>query len=199
MPIEILTAHQSVATPVLWRSVAQPAGTTTAPAEIGIAARLEKARREGFANGVAAAHQEAEQALTPAIQKLADSIAQVARMRDAIREQATDDLVGLALRIASRVMHRDVALDSTVLAGLLRAAFSKLRSQEMCVAHVHPAVEPILRGCLERSGTPKNLYVLTDSKLKPGKVAFETDATGDSSADVDLSEIERGLTDRLVN
>jgi len=198
MSIEILTAHQSAATPVLWRIVARRAGNTSDQAEIEIAIRFEQARRDGFANGMAAAHQEAEHALIPALQKLADSLAQIARMRDAIREQATEDLVGLALEIASRVMHRDVALDSIVLAGLLRAAFSKLRSEETSVARIHPAVEPILRACLERGGTPANLSILSDSKLKPGKVALETGANGDSSADVDLTEIDRGLTDRLV-
>jgi flagellar assembly protein FliH len=198
MSIEILTPQAGAAIPALWPSVAERAGNTSAQAEIESTARLEQARRDGFANGVASAHQEAEQILFPAIQKLADSVAQAARMRDAIRAQATDDLVQLALQIAERVMHRDVALDSTVLAGLLRAAFSKLQSQEICVAHVHPAVLPILRGCLERNGAPANLRVLTDPKLRPGELAFETGVSGASPAGVDLSEIERGLSDRLI-
>jgi flagellar assembly protein FliH len=160
--------------------------------------RLEQARRDGFANGVASAHQEAEQALFPALQKLADSVAQTARTRDVIREQATDHLVRLALQIASRVLHRDVVLDSIVLAGLLKAAFSKLRSQEISVAHIHPALEPILRGCLERNGAPANLQLLADPKLRPGSLGFETSATEGSPAEIALSEIERGLSDRLI-
>jgi flagellar assembly protein FliH len=169
---------------------------------------MEQARRDGFANGLATAHQEAEQAIAPAIQKLADQVAQVARMRDAMREQATDDLVRLALAIASRVTHRDVAVDPVALAGLVRAAFAKLRSQEISVAHIHPGLEPILRRCLEPNGIPANLYVLSDAKLAPGRLAFETDSATESApddspsrgsyADVDLSEIERGLTDKLA-
>jgi len=206
MPIEILTGEQNAATPVLWRSVKkESAATPREEAKFETADRLEQARREGFASGVAAAHQEAEQAILPGIQKLADAIAQVARIRETVREQSTDDMVRLALAIASRVMHRDVLLDSTVLAGLLRAGFSKLRAQEISVARVHPGLEPALRRCLEQNGgIPANLYVLTDSKIKPGKLVFETDASADSAgsdarASIDLTEIERGLTDRLPN
>lgn len=204
MPIEILTGQQSAATPVLWRSVKQESANPGEKANVESAHRLEQARREGFASGVAAARQEAEQSILPGMQKLADSISQVARFRDTFREQSTDDLVRVALAIASRVLHRDVALDSTVLAGLLRAGFSKLRAQEISVAHIHPGLEPILRRCLEPSGFPANLYLLTDPKIKPGKLVFETDAAADSStsdvaANIDLSEIERGFTDRLPN
>ncbi|HMD48539.1 MAG TPA: FliH/SctL family protein [Bryobacteraceae bacterium] len=204
MPIEILTGQQNEATPVLWRSVKQESANSGEEAKVQSAHRLEQARREGFASGVAAAQQQADQSILPGMQKLADSIAQVARIRDTVREQSTDDLVRLALAIASRVMHRDVALDSTVLAGLLRAGFSKLRSQEISVARIHPGLEPVLRRCLERGGIPTNLYLLTDAKIKPGKLVFETDSAADSSAsnlpaNIDLSEIERGFTDRLPN
>lgn len=202
MAIEILTGQQNTAAPVMWRSVTAELIDTSDEAKIAAASRLDQARRDGFANGLAAARQEAEQAITPAMQKLADSLAQVARVRDSIREQGTDDLVRLALAVASRVLHHDVVLDSAVLAGLLRAGFAKLRAQEISVARIQPAMEPILRGCLDRNGTLTNLYVLTDPKLKPGELVFDTDAAADSpasdtSVNIDLSEIERGLIDNL--
>jgi flagellar assembly protein FliH len=201
MPIEILTEKQNVATPVLWRSVKRESVMPAEEPKLDPATRMEAARRDGYANGLSAARQEAEQSILPAVQRLADSIAQVARTRDSIREQATDDLVRLALAIASRVLHRDVALDATVLTGLLKAGFAKLRSQEISVARIHPRLEPVLRRCLERGGIPPNLYVLSDTKLAPGKLLFETDAadpaTSDASSSIDLSEIDSGFTDRL--
>ena len=201
MPIEILTGEQNTATPVLWRSVARESVIPVEGTEIDAATRLEEARRDGYASGIAAARQETEQSILPAVQNLADFIAQVARSRDTLREQATDDLVRLALAIGSRVLHRDVALDATALAGLLKAGFAKLRTQEISVARIHPGLEPILRRCLERGGMPPNLYILTDAKLAPGKLLFETDAADpaapESSANIDLSEIDSGFTDRL--
>ena len=202
MPIEILTEKQNVATPVLWRSVKRESVIPLEEPKLDAAARMEVARRDGYANGLSAARQEAEQSILPAVQRLADSIAQVARTRDTIREHATDDLVRLALAIASRVLHRDVALDATVLTGLLRAGFAKLRSQEISVARIHPGLEQLLRRCLERGGIPPNLYILTDTKLAPGKLLFETDAAADPASPdtpstIDLSEIDSGFTDRL--
>lgn len=201
MPGEILKEHYSDFRPVLWRTAKQLAGTRpnndTPPTELVIAARLEQARREGFASGVASAQQEAEQELLPAVQKVAQAAAELARARDAVRDHATNDLVKLAIAITARVLHRQVAVDPDVLAGLLKAAFSKLQAREIARARVHPEFEPLLRRCLEQNGAPGNLVLSADRSVKAGALLFEFDEKLDASTEADLSEIERGLSDKL--
>jgi flagellar assembly protein FliH len=201
MPGEILKEQYSDFRPVLWRTAKQLAGTRPQndgpPAELVIASRLEQARREGFASGVASAQQEAEQELMPAVQKVAQAVAELARARDAVRDHATNDLVKLAIAIAARVIHRPVAVEPDVLAGLLKAAFSKLQAREIARARVHPEFEPVLRRCLDRNGTPGNLFLLADHSMKAGALLFEFDEKLDASMEADLSEIERGLSDKL--
>lgn len=198
---EILREDRSDPQPVRWRSAKQlidtrgPGARTEAEAEI--ASRMEQARRDGYANGVAAARHQAEQELLPAIQKEAGAVVELARLRDRIREQATADIVQLAIAMASRVVHREIAVDLDVLAGLLRAAFSKLQATEIARVRVHPEFEPILRRCLEQKGAAGNLLLVTDRGIKPGAVEFELDVKGDVSAEADLSEIERGLSDKI--
>ena len=198
MPGEILKGHSSQ--PVLWPSAKQTAGTKpsdTARAELERTTRLEQARRDGFAAGIAAANQEADRTLSPAIEKVGIAIAEAARSRNTLREQATDDVVQLAIAIASHVVHHEVAVDPDVLKGLLKAAFSKLQAQEIARARAHPQFEPRLRRCLNDNRCPENLILLSDHGMKPGELVFEFDQKLDASAEADLSEIENGLSDKL--
>ncbi len=200
MPGEILKEQYSDFRPVLWRTAKQLAGTRpqdSPPTELVIASRLEQARREGFASGIVSAQQEAELELLPAVQKVAQAVAELARLRDDVRDHATNDLVKLAIAIAARVIHRPVAVEPDVLAGLLKAAFSKLQAREIARARVHPEFEPVLRRCLDQRGDPGNLSLSTDRSVKAGALVFEFDEKLDASMEADLSEIERGLSDKL--
>ena len=191
---------QRVSQPVLWPSAKQLSGTRQSEAakgELEIAERLEQARREGFATGIADANHEAEQQLLPAITKVAAAIAELARSRSTLREHATDDVVQLAIGMASHVVHREISVDPDVLKGLLKAAFSKLQAREAARASVHPQLEPLVRRCLNDKGGSGSLILSPDHSLKPGELVFEFEQQLDASVEADLSEIANGLSDQL--
>jgi len=202
MSSEILFGDPASVVPVFWRTVV-PVGDDKAKdgrpeAEREAALRLDQARREGFAEGITAGRHETEQRLLPAVENLARTLADLARTRELIREEATQDLVRLATTIAGRVIHREVVIDPDALAGLVRAAFLKVQSREISRVRMHPALEALVRKYLEQAGASENLVLVTDTSLNPGEVFFET-AQGilDASVDTQLREIERGLIDRL--
>jgi flagellar assembly protein FliH len=203
MSSEILPGgEQPSSAAAFWRVVEPPADLRNATPGRKDADReaqgLEQARREGFAAGVAAGRREAEEQGRPAIDGLARNLAELARFREAIREEATHDLVRLAVSIAARVIHREVALDPDALTGLVRTAFLKVQSREIQRVRMHPGMEPLVRKSLEQSGSPKNLLLAGDPSLNPGEVFLETSqGILDSSVDTQLREIERGLIDRL--
>jgi flagellar assembly protein FliH len=203
MSSEILPAGETpVAAAALWRVVEPPADFRNAGAGREDAEReaqaLEQARREGFAAGVAAGRRETEEQVRPAMDGLARNLAEVARLRDTIREEATHDLVRLAVSIAARVMHREVSLDPDALTGLVRTAFLKLQAREIQRVRMHPGLEPLVRKSMEQAGSPKKLVLAADSALKPGELFLETpQGILDASVDTQLREIERGLIDRL--
>jgi flagellar assembly protein FliH len=202
MSSEILVGGQSSADRVFWRTVTAVPSTAVrgsrSDAEREIAQRLEQARRDGIAEGVAAGRREAEQQILPAVEDIAHTVVELARMRESIREEATQELVRLATSIAARVIHREVAVDPDALAGLITAAFSKLQSREVSRARVHPALEALLRRCIEQYGATVNLSISADPGLNPGDLVFETSqGILDTSVDTQLREIERGLIDRL--
>jgi flagellar assembly protein FliH len=203
MSSEILPrASKPSATTALWRVVEPPGavrGQEPARNDVNREAQaLEQARREGFSAGVASGRREAEEQIRPAMDGLARNLAELARSGDAIREEATHDLVRLAISIAARVIHREVSLDPDALIGLVKTAFLKIQSREVQRVRMHPALESLVRKSLEQCGAPKNLLLVADSALKPGEMFLETSqGILDASVDTQLREIERGLIDRL--
>src|ERR1700729_128264 len=191
----------SSATPVLWRTVSSAADSrrnSHADAEREAARKLDQARREAYAEGLAAGRQQAEEQFRPAVQGLAETLDTLARLRENIREESIQDLVHLAVSIAARVIHREVAVDPDALAGLIQAAFSKLQSREINRVRMHPSLEALVRKLLEQAGAPKNLVLVADPNLKPAEVFFETSqGILDASVETQLREIERGLIDKL--
>ena len=203
MSSEILPGgEQPSSAAAFWRVVEPPADLRNAGPSRKDADReaqgLEQARREGFAAGVAAGRREAEEQVRPAIDGLARNLAELARLREAIREETTHDLVRLAVSIAARVIHREVSLDPDALTGLVKTAFLKVQSREIQRVRVHPGMEPLVRKSLEQGGSPNNLLLAADPALNPGEVFLETSqGILDASVATQLREIERGLIDRL--
>jgi flagellar assembly protein FliH len=198
---EVSGNEQASATPVLWRTVASVNDVrknSHGDAEREAARKLDQARRDAYAEGLAAGRQQAEDQFRPAVQGLADTLNTLARLRESIREETIQDLVHLATSIAGRVIHREVAVDPDALAGLIQAAFTKLQSREINRVRMHPTLEALVRKLLEQVGAPKNLTLTADANLKPTEVFFET-AQGilDASVETQLREIERGLIDKL--
>lgn len=193
--------HPQAAKPIAWRTVA-PSGDSRSndrhEAEREAARRLEQARREAYAEGLAAGRQHAEEQLRPGLEGLAETLQSLARLRENIREETLQDLVHLGISIAARVIHREVAVDPDALGGLIQAAFAKLQSREIHRVRLHPTLEPLVRKLIEQSSAPKNLLVMADPNLKPAEVFFETSqGVLDASVETQLREIERGLIDRL--
>jgi flagellar assembly protein FliH len=201
MPVEPVGDPSSAATPMLWRMVAaasDPRRNSHGDAEREAARKLDQARREAYAEGLATGRQQAEEQFRPAVQGLAETLDTLARLRENIREETIQDLVHLAVSIAARVIHREVAVDPDALAGLIQAAFSKLQSREINRVRMHPTMEPLVRKLLEQAGAPKNLVLVADPNLKPAEVFFETSqGVLDASVETQLREIERGLIDKL--
>ena len=159
-------------------------------------ASLEAARREGRAEAEAEATRQAGQALEPVIASLRAVIDELAGQRRRLRAEAEEDTVKLAVAIARRVLHRELATDPEAMLGLVKAAFSKLNARETQRLRVSPEDAAALEENRARLAFPPGLEIARDSSLHPGSAVFET-ARGelDASVDTQFAEIERGLTD----
>lgn len=201
-----------IAVPMLWRQVcsgpAEGPGSATSGHQPGIEQLTEQshqweqkiadARATSYREGEAAGRQAATAELQPVMARLARSIEEVTGLRGNLRRQAEQDMLHLSLAIAGRVLHRQLALDSEALHGLVLAALEKLESQEISRVHVHPSMAAQVRAVLEKSTAGARVEVKSDPAREPGTLIFETERGNlDASVESQLREIERGLTDRL--
>jgi flagellar assembly protein FliH len=160
--------------------------------------RVREARAAGLREGEASARNRGAAELKATIDRLAQSIQELAGWRVRLRREAEGDLVRLALEIARRVLRREMAVDPDALRGLVTAALEKLAGQDIARVKVHPSHAALLAACLKQAPGGNAVEVVGDASRQPGAVIFET-ARGnlDASVDSQLQEIERGLADRL--
>jgi len=169
-----------------------------AAVESAAATREQSALRAGLEQGRAAGEREAHAQLDAAIERFAAAAHDLSGRRKQLRHDAERDVVKLSIAIARRVLHRELNTDSEALTGLVKAALEKLDSREIDRVRVHPADAAGVRAQLERLRPTSHFEIISDSSLGRGAALFEG-AHGilDASVETQLSEIERGLTDRL--
>jgi flagellar assembly protein FliH len=148
-------------------------------------ASFERGRREG--------EETARSAMAPMIERLNASVAEVIALRPELRRRAEKDTVELALKIARRVLHRELSVDVNALNALARVVFDRLARVEAWEMTVHPRFADAIRGAL-----PAQARIETDDKCELGtlRVRYENGAI-DASIEQQLAEIGRGIADRL--
>jgi len=167
--------------------------------ELTAARRAKEVRDAAYAEGEKAARDQDAAAVRTAVEKLAQSIQELAGLRAKLRSQAEADVVRLAMAIAKRVVHRELTMDPDSVMGLVKVALEKLRLQETVRVRVHPDHVAIVKEFLARSAASAHIEVTGDPAVGVGGVVFETTrGEFDVSTEVQLNEIEKGLTDALA-
>lgn len=161
-------------------------------------ARVQAAYQEGQRAAESAAKQREEHRLEPSIAALSVIIQELASLRKRLRTEAEGDMVKLAVAIARRVLHRELATDPEAILGVVIAAFHKLNARETQRLRMSTADAAVIHENRIRLELPPGLDVSADTSLGPGSVIFETSRGElDASVDTQLAEIERGFTDVL--
>lgn len=199
--------------PIVWRRAAGDAREATArdsegahglpkPSEPGEEqnrewqARVEAARGKALAEGEAAGAQRAAATLEPAIAAFRSMTNQLSAQSRKRRAETEEDLVKLAIAIARRVLHRELATDPEAILGLVKAAAEKLNSRELHRLRLSPKYAGVVAAHRAALDLPPRVVIETDESLDAESVIFET-VRGELDATVgtQLAEIERGLTD----
>ncbi|MCU1274134.1 MAG: Flagellar biosynthesis/type secretory pathway protein-like protein [Bryobacterales bacterium] len=160
--------------------------------------RTREAREAGLREGEAAAQAQAQEEVGAALDRVAQSIAEIDQYQSRLRRQTEMDAVRLSVAIARRVLRRELTVDPAAIEGLVGAALERLQSQESSRVRLHPGHVPALRVALERLGMSAKVEIIADPAQEPGAAIFEMHRGNlDASMDSQLREIERGLADRF--
>jgi flagellar assembly protein FliH len=196
--------------PVAWRRVSStdmiggddtpcaagvPVLQDAAPAAPDVDALVEAARREGFEAGQAASRQHSAEQMDGMRARLARSIEECANARARYRREAEQDVVGLSLAAARRILHRELTVAPEALLGLVKAALEKMEGREVSRVRVAIGDAALVRELLQKSGSGR-FETIADPSLGPGSVLIESSrGTLDASVETQLSEIGRGFAD----
>ena len=200
----------AAARPVAWRRMHEaaesqaeaPAAPDPAQVLAQVRAECEQKIREAHAAGLREGEARARSAsaaeMEAMLNRMAVAVAEISGLRARLRREAEEDLIRLAMAIARRVLHRELAIDPEAMRGLIVAALEKLQAQEITRVRVHATHAPLLRECVERIAGPRPPEVIADASCERGALVLETERGNlDVSVGSQLQEIERGLTDRL--
>lgn len=158
--------------------------------------RIQEAAAAGRREGEAAARESLAANVNSEIDRLKQLSKQILGSAPALRKQAEADLVRLAIAIARRILHREIAVDSEALLGLTKAALSKIDQREIHKIRTHPDNVALLQRVLEQGRSQGRIEISGDARLDRGALIIDT-ARGplDASVETHLEEIERGFTD----
>lgn len=177
-------------------SMAKPPVTVEVP-HIG-EGELATARQKGFEDGMRRGREEAAAQLQQTLDRLGETLRELALQKRKIRNEAEQELVQLSLAIARRILYRELATDPESIHGIVHAALQKLQNREIVRVRAYPAAVAAVRAAFERLPNAAAVEIVADTGLATGAILFET-ALGelDASIETQLQEIQRGFADRL--
>ncbi|MEA2663793.1 MAG: flagellar assembly protein FliH, partial [Candidatus Eremiobacteraeota bacterium] len=157
----------------------------------------QDARAKGHAEGLGAGRAQAERDVDDMLATMRELLEMARAERRKLLEDAEPELVRLALGIAERVLHQQVALDRGVVVEMARTAIARLIERDSVTVRVNPADLERIREHREELvaiGDIRNLRVVEDQRVGRGGVVVETEAgTIDARIATQLDEARKIL------
>jgi len=157
----------------------------------------QDARKRGQQEGFDAGRAEADREMNDMLVTMRGLLEMARVERHKLMEEAEPELVRLALGIAERVLHQQVALDRGVVVEMAKTAIGRLIERDSVTVRVNPADLERMREHRDELiaiGDIKNLRVVEDQRVDRGGVVVDTDAgTIDARIGTQLDEARKIL------
>lgn len=134
----------------------------------------------------------------PWLKRMANSIEDIATVKQRYLAESEDQLVRLAVAVARRILYREIQVDTEALFGLIHAATQRAELRELNRILLNPKDHQALLPHLERLQLPPRVEIVSDQALERGALLLEsTSGILDASIQAQLDEVERGFIDLL--
>lgn len=160
--------------------------------------QIEKeAFQAGYEAGEKSGLEMGEQKVEATLRRLADSLKELALLRETIVSESEQDLIKLAIEIAKKLVHREVQIDERIILTLLRVALEKLNEEGRITVFVEPSDHEVLRRNLDEiypQGKETKLVLKVDESMDRGDCRLESEfGSIDARISEQFQEIEKGL------
>jgi flagellar assembly protein FliH len=157
----------------------------------------QDARKRGHDEGFAAGRDQADREMNDMLGTMRGLLEMARAERHKLIEDAEPELVRLALGIAERVLHQQIALDRGVVVEMAKTAIARLIERDSVTVRVNPADLERMREHRDELiaiGDIRNLRVVEDQRVDRGGVVVDTDAgTIDARIGTQLDEARKIL------
>ena len=166
-------------------------------AAIRVTAMLDQARTDGRKDGYAAGADAANHEMSEMLETMRGLVDMAGVERHKIISAAEPEIVRLAMGIAERVLHQQIALDRGVVVEMAKAAIARLVDRESITVRVNPADLEGMRGHRDdvlALGDVKSMRIIEDQRVDRGGVVVETEAGKiDAKIQTQITEAKRVL------
>ncbi|HEV2763885.1 MAG TPA: type III secretion system stator protein SctL [Pyrinomonadaceae bacterium] len=117
--------------------------------------------------------------------------------RDTALADVERDVLRLSVKLAEKIIGREIRLDPSTLADIVAAALRNARQNEMLTVRVNPSDLPHVqsfRGRLDPTGRARFLDLVADPRVRPAGCVIESESGRvDAQLDTQLRVLERAL------
>ena len=165
-----------------------------------IRGREARARKEGRDEGLAQSLAEFEKRLAVERQGLVQAVREFSRERETYFHRVEAEVVGLAVAIARKILHREAQVDPLLLAGVVRVGLDNVAAGTHVRLRVHPDQIQAWQSFFSQQPDLKSLpELIGDATLGLGHCLLETElGSTDLTLETQLKEIEQGFFDLLA-
>jgi flagellar assembly protein FliH len=161
---------------------------------------LAQARELGRQQGLVEAKAKFDEQVARERAAIVSALAQFTRERANYYRRIEEEAVQLALSIARKVLHREAQVDPLLLMGIVRVALERIEGATGVVLAVAPQHASDWQRYLASRMEPGDMpEILEDPAIPPDRCELRTSmGTAQMGLEVQLKEIEQGLTDLLA-
>jgi len=183
----------------LWTPDAKASGPPPV-SEDQIRAREARARKEGRDEGLAQGLADFEKKLAGEKQSVLQTVREFTRERETYFQRVEAEVVGLAVAIARKILHREAQVDPLLLAGVVRVGLDNVATGTRVRLRVHPDQAHAWHEFFSQQQDLQSLpELMGDPALGPGHCMLETElGSTDLTLETQLKEIEQGFFDLLA-
>lgn len=161
-------------------------------------ALMEAGHREGLVQGRAEAIAEAQNSVRELAQSVSSAAARLQTLETECREQADGMVVSLALAVAERILHAEIARDPTAILKIVQGALALLPAPGEVAIRIHPEAVALLHAHRDalQGVTPEveHLRIVSDPTVPVGGCVVETPhSMVDATFPAQLEEARRRL------
>jgi flagellar assembly protein FliH len=159
---------------------------------------IDEIEREAFARGLAHGERAAAAAAASHIgdlrERLATALEDLVVARVEMIRQTERQMVELALAVARRVVHREVALDPDLLVAMARVALERLGESGRMTVRLHPEEFAATADLARDTWAGSGVQVVADARVGRGGCRVESDfGAVDAGVDAQIQELARAL------